>query len=125
MWSSTEEQINLGALQSLAGHRSWQFLAIRACGHDPSRRPWRQPSKQLGPLCCGRSTRHSSGSSVLERGSSTAWPSALAVDVSNSYASGTYWTTYPAGGGTRPYILTGLGASLGFRNWIETRGAYP
>ena len=37
----------------------------------------------------------------------------------------TYWTPYPAGGGTRPYILTGLGAGLGFRNWIETRGANP
>lgn len=37
----------------------------------------------------------------------------------------TYWTPFPAGGGTRPYILTGLGASLGFVNWTETRGANP
>jgi hypothetical protein len=36
-----------------------------------------------------------------------------------------YWTPYPPGGGTRPYILTGIGAALGFRNWIETRGANP
>jgi hypothetical protein len=37
----------------------------------------------------------------------------------------TYWVPYPAGGGTRPYILTGLGAGLPFRNWIEPRGAVP
>jgi hypothetical protein len=37
----------------------------------------------------------------------------------------TYWIPYPAGGGTRPYILTGLGAGLGFRNWVDTRGAVP
>lgn len=36
-----------------------------------------------------------------------------------------YWTPYPAGGGTRPMILTGAGAALGFRNWITTRGAAP
>jgi hypothetical protein len=37
----------------------------------------------------------------------------------------TYWTPYPSAGGTRPYILTGLGAWLGFRNWLETRGVAP
>ena len=37
----------------------------------------------------------------------------------------TYWTPYPAGGGTRPYILTGLGTALGFVNWTSTRGAVP
>jgi hypothetical protein len=35
------------------------------------------------------------------------------------------WMPYPAGGGTRPMILTGAGASLGFRNWTDTRGAAP
>jgi hypothetical protein len=34
-----------------------------------------------------------------------------------------YWTPYPAGGGTRPMILTGAGAALGFQNWTDTRGA--
>jgi hypothetical protein len=36
-----------------------------------------------------------------------------------------YWVAYPAGGGTSPYILTGAGAALGFRNWTSTRGAAP
>jgi hypothetical protein len=36
-----------------------------------------------------------------------------------------YWAPFPSGGGTRPYQLTGAGAALGFRNWIETRGAAP
>jgi hypothetical protein len=36
----------------------------------------------------------------------------------------TYWTPFPAGGGTRPYGLTGLGAGL-WRNWLETRGSAP
>lgn len=40
-------------------------------------------------------------------------------------APATYWTPYPAGGGTRPMILTGLGTALGFRNWTDTRGAAP
>jgi hypothetical protein len=37
----------------------------------------------------------------------------------------TYWVPYPAGGGTSPMILTGLGAGLGFRNWISPRGTVP
>jgi hypothetical protein len=36
-----------------------------------------------------------------------------------------YWQPFPAGGGTRPYQLTGPGAALGFVNWITTRGAAP
>jgi hypothetical protein len=36
-----------------------------------------------------------------------------------------YWVPWPAGGGTRPYILTGDGTALGFRNWIECRGSAP
>jgi hypothetical protein len=36
-----------------------------------------------------------------------------------------YWTPYPAGGGTRPMILTGAGAALGPTNWTNTRGANP
>jgi hypothetical protein len=40
-------------------------------------------------------------------------------------APATYWTPYLAGGGTRPMILTGKGAVLGFRNWTDTRGAAP
>jgi hypothetical protein len=40
-------------------------------------------------------------------------------------APATYWVPFPAGGGTRPYILTGLGAALGFQNWLDTRGAWP
>ena len=36
-----------------------------------------------------------------------------------------YWTPYAAGGGTRPMILTGAGAALGFQNWLNTRGALP
>jgi hypothetical protein len=36
-----------------------------------------------------------------------------------------YWQPYPAGGGTRPMILTGAGAALGFTNWTNTRGSAP
>jgi len=36
-----------------------------------------------------------------------------------------YWISYPQGGGTKPMILTGAGATLGFRNWLDTRGANP
>lgn len=36
-----------------------------------------------------------------------------------------YWVPFPAGGGTRPMILTGAGAALGFQNWTSTRGANP
>ena len=33
-----------------------------------------------------------------------------------------YWVPYPPGGGTRSFILTGIGSSLGFRNWTEYAG---
>lgn len=50
-------------------------------------------------------------------------PSGQAINVAPPAV---YWQSYPAGGGTRPMILTtAAGAALGFKNWTDTRGARP
>jgi hypothetical protein len=47
------------------------------------------------------------------------------MGLKTAYRPSIYWAPFPSAGGTRPMQLTGAGASLGPRNWTDTRGAAP